>query len=130
MIDVKRLKVLHEVARQGSFSAAADALSYTQSAVSQQIAALERETGTTLVERGARGIRMTDAGEALVRHADAILTRITDAEAELRSQIRTIGADAEAERAVLEARLLDLTRRLESAVNAAESSLEGAFRTE
>ena len=83
MIDVKRLKVLHEVARQGSFSAAADALSYTQSAVSQQIAALERETGTKLVDRGARGIRMTDAGEALVRHADAILTRICDAEAEL-----------------------------------------------
>ncbi len=83
MIDVKRLKVLHEVARQGSFSAAADALSYTQSAISQQIAALERETGTKLVDRGARGIRMTDAGEALVRHADAILTRICDAEAEL-----------------------------------------------
>jgi DNA-binding transcriptional LysR family regulator len=83
MLDVKRLRVLHEVARQGSFSAAADALSYTQSAISQQIAALERETGTTLVDRGARGIRMTDAGEALVKHADAILTRITDAEAEL-----------------------------------------------
>jgi DNA-binding transcriptional LysR family regulator len=83
MIDVKRLRVLHEVAKQGSFSAAADALSYTQSAVSQQIAALERETGTLLVERNARGIRMTDAGEALVRHADAILMRLTDAEAEL-----------------------------------------------
>src|ERR687889_1046658 len=83
MIDVKRLRVLHEVARQGSFSAAAEALSYTQSAVSQQIAALERETATTLVDRGARGIRLTDAGEALVRHADAILTRLTDAEAEL-----------------------------------------------
>ncbi|HYH58181.1 MAG TPA: LysR substrate-binding domain-containing protein [Thermoleophilaceae bacterium] len=83
MLDVKRLRVLHEVAKQGSFSAAADALSYTQSAISQQIAALERETATTLVERGARGIRLTDAGEALVRHADAILMRITDAEAEL-----------------------------------------------
>jgi len=83
MLDVKRLRVLREVARQGSFSAAADALSYTQSAISQQIAALERETGTTLVDRGARGINLTDAGEALVRHADAILTRIIDAEAEL-----------------------------------------------
>ena len=83
MLDVKRLKVLHEVAKQGSFSAAAEALSYTQSAVSQQIAALEREAGTTLVERSARGIRLTDAGEALVRHADAIITRLTDAEAEL-----------------------------------------------
>lgn len=83
MIDVKRLRVLREVARQGSFSAAAEALSYTQSAISQQIAALERETGSMLVERNARGIRMTDAGEALVQHADAILTRICDAEAEL-----------------------------------------------
>src|SRR5918999_5318180 len=83
MLDVRRLKVLREVARQGSFSAAADALSFTQSAVSQQVAALEREAGASLVERGARGIRLTDAGEALVRHADAILTRICDAEAEL-----------------------------------------------
>ncbi len=83
MLDVKRLRVLREVARQGSFSAAAEALSYTQSAISQQIAALERETGTSLVDRGPRGIRMTDAGEALVRHADAILARLTDAEAEL-----------------------------------------------
>lgn len=83
MLDVKRLRVLREVAQQGSFSAAAEALSYTQSAVSQQVAALERETGTTLVDRSARGVSLTDAGEALVRHADAILTRITDAEAEL-----------------------------------------------
>ena len=55
--------------------------------------------------------------------------RFSDVEAELRSQIRAVGADAEAEREVLEARVLDLTRRLETAVNAAESSLEGAFRT-
>jgi DNA-binding transcriptional LysR family regulator len=64
MLDVRRMRVLREVAAHGSFSAAAEALSYTQSAVSQQIAALERETGTKLVERGARGIRLTDAGEA------------------------------------------------------------------
>jgi molybdate transport repressor ModE-like protein len=83
MLDVKRMRVLREVARQGSFSAAAEALSYTQSAVSQQIAALEREAGTTLVERGTRGIRLTDAGEAVVRHADAVLARLAEAEAEL-----------------------------------------------
>lgn len=83
MLDVKRMKVLKEVADRGSFSAAAEALSYTQSAVSQQIAALEREAGTQLVQRGPRGIRLTDAGETLVRHADAILTRLADAEAEL-----------------------------------------------
>lgn len=83
MLDVKRMRVLREVALRGSFSAAADALSYTQSAVSQQIATLERETGTTLVERSARGVRLTDAGAALVRHTDAILARLADAEAEL-----------------------------------------------
>lgn len=83
MLDVKRMRILKEVADHGSFSAAAEALSYTQSAVSQQIAALEREAGTQLVTRGSRGIRLTEAGEALVRHADAILTRLADAEAEL-----------------------------------------------
>jgi molybdate transport repressor ModE-like protein len=83
MLDVKRLKVLREVAAQGSFSAAAEKLGYTQSAVSQQIAALEREAGSTLIERNPRGLRLTDAGEALVRHADKILARLADAEAEL-----------------------------------------------
>ena len=83
MLDVRRMRVLREVAARGSFSAAADALAYTQSAVSQQIAALEREAGTTLVERNARGVRLTDAGRALVEHADAILARLSDAEAEL-----------------------------------------------
>ena len=83
MLDVRRMRVLREVAARGSFSAAADALSYTQSAVSQQIAALEREAGTKLVERSARGVRLTDAGRVLVDHADVILARLADAEAEL-----------------------------------------------
>jgi DNA-binding transcriptional LysR family regulator len=83
MLDVKRLRVLREVAAKGSFSAAAESLAYTQSAVSQQIAALEREAGTRLVDRSARGVRLTDAGRALVRHADVILARLSDAEAEL-----------------------------------------------
>src|SRR3954466_674835 len=83
MLDVRRMRVLREVAARGSFSAAADALAYTQSAVSQQIAALEREAGTRLVERNARGVRLTDAGRALVQHADPILARLADAEAEL-----------------------------------------------
>jgi len=83
MLDVRRMRVLREVARRGSFSAAADALNFTQSAVSQQIAALERESGAVLVDRSARGVRLTQAGEALVRHTDAILARLADAEAEL-----------------------------------------------
>src|SRR5919202_1630206 len=83
MLDVRRMRVLREVAVRGSFSAAAESLSFTQSAVSQQIAALEREAGTVLVRRSARGVRLTEAGEALVRHAEAILTRLAEAEAEL-----------------------------------------------
>jgi DNA-binding transcriptional LysR family regulator len=83
MLDVRRLRVLQEVARQGSFSGAADALSFTQSAVSQQIAVLERETGTTLLVRGPGGVRLTDAGRALVEHTEAVLARLADAEREL-----------------------------------------------
>src|SRR3954454_18279708 len=83
MLDVKRMRILKEVADRGSFSAPADALSYTQSAISQQIAALEREAGTQLVERSSRGVRLTEAGEALVCHADAILARLQAAEREL-----------------------------------------------
>src|SRR4030095_5610527 len=83
MLDVRRMRVLREVAVRGSFSAAAEALSFTQSAVSQQIAALERETGATLVGRSAGGVRLTAAGRALVKHTDAILARLTEAESEL-----------------------------------------------
>ena len=83
MLDVRRMRVLREVALRGSFSAAAESLSFTQSAISQQIAALEREAGAVLVERSARGVRLTEAGEAVVRHADQILARLSEAEAEL-----------------------------------------------
>jgi DNA-binding transcriptional LysR family regulator len=77
------MRVLREVATRGSFSGAAEALSFTQSAISQQIAALEREAGAKLVERGPRGIRLTDAGEVVVRHADAVLARLASADEEL-----------------------------------------------
>jgi DNA-binding transcriptional LysR family regulator len=83
MLNVARLRVLAEVARRGSFSSAAEALSYTQSAVSQQVATLEAETGMTLLERHARGVRVTPAGQALVEHAEGILARLEAAEAEL-----------------------------------------------
>jgi DNA-binding transcriptional LysR family regulator len=83
MIDVRRLRVLREVAQCGSFSAAGEALGYTQPAVSQQIAALERETGAVLVDRNARGVRLTDAGRTLVEHAEGILGRLAAAEQEL-----------------------------------------------
>jgi molybdate transport repressor ModE-like protein len=83
MLAVRRLRVLYEVSRQGSFSAAAESLGYTQPAISRQIALLERETGTTLLERRPGGTRLTDAGELLVRHAETILARLQDAEDEL-----------------------------------------------
>jgi DNA-binding transcriptional LysR family regulator len=83
MLNVGRLRVLREVADHGSFSAAAEALSYTQSAVSQQIAALEAEVGMTLLERLPRGVRLTQAGRMLAGHTDGILARLRAAEAEL-----------------------------------------------
>src|ERR671932_928689 len=83
MLDVKRLQVLRTVAHTGSFSAAAEALSFTQPAISRQIATLEAEAGAQLVERLSRGIRLTPAGELLVGHADVILDRLAVAEAQL-----------------------------------------------
>src|SRR5919107_2407513 len=83
MFDVKQLRVLRAVAEHGSFSAAADALAYTQPAVSQQIAALEKRAGTKLVDRLSRGVRLTDAGQALVEHAEVVIARLAAAEAEL-----------------------------------------------
>jgi DNA-binding transcriptional LysR family regulator len=83
MLNVNRLRILIEVANRGSFSAAADALSYTQSAVSQQIAALEAETGVTLLERLPRGVRLTPAGQVLRSYAEGIVARLHAAEAEM-----------------------------------------------
>src|SRR5262245_35057003 len=83
MLDVRRLRVLSEVATRGSFSAAAEALSITQSAVSQHVAALEREVGLPLVERGSRPVALTEGGHALVRHAIGIFARLDGAEQEL-----------------------------------------------
>jgi DNA-binding transcriptional LysR family regulator len=83
MIDVRRLRVLSEVSASGSFSAAAAALNITQSAVSQHVAALEREVGLALVERGTRPVELTEGGHALVRHATGIFARLDGAEQEL-----------------------------------------------
>src|SRR6202022_860278 len=83
MLNVNRLRILIEIANRGSFSAAAGALSYTQSAVSQQIAALEAETAVTLIERLPRGVRLTPAGQVLVEYAEGIIARLHAAEAEV-----------------------------------------------
>lgn len=83
MLDVRRLRVLREVSQRGSLAATAAALNYTPSAVSQQIAALEREAGAVLVERRSRGVRLTEAGRTLVEHAHLILAELAAAEASL-----------------------------------------------
>jgi DNA-binding transcriptional LysR family regulator len=84
MLDLKRLKVLREVALRGSFSAAATELNFSPSAVSQQISALEREAGVPLIDRSRSGSVLTPAGRILLGHANAILARAADAEEELR----------------------------------------------
>jgi molybdate transport repressor ModE-like protein len=83
MLDLRRLTVLRAVAREGSFSAAARALDYTQPAVSHHIARLEEEVGTPLLHRTSRGVRLTEAGEALVEHADVVLARLVVAQDEI-----------------------------------------------
>jgi DNA-binding transcriptional LysR family regulator len=83
MLSLSRLRILCEVVNRGSFSAAADALSYTQSAVSQSIARLEAETGATLVVRDRRGVRSTAAGATLIGHAEAIFAQVDAAEADV-----------------------------------------------
>src|SRR3954447_16588507 len=83
MLDVRRLRVLREGACRGSFSAAAEELYLSQSAVSQQVATLEREVGMPLLDRASGGPTLTAAGEALLGHADAVIARLNEAEREL-----------------------------------------------
>jgi len=85
MLDVRRMRVLSAVAEHGSIAAAAQALAFTPSAVSQQIATLEREAGVALVERGPRSVRLTEAGRALVAHTDGIVASLAAAEAEIQA---------------------------------------------
>jgi DNA-binding transcriptional LysR family regulator len=83
MIDLRRLRVLHAVSAYGSVTAAAAALGYSAPAVSQQLAALEREVGMRLTERVGRGLELTPAAMILVGHTDALLARLEAAEADL-----------------------------------------------
>lgn len=83
MLDVRRLRLLREVALRGSVTRAADALSYTPSAISQQLAVLERECGVALVEREGRGIRLTEPAHGLVSRTERILEELEHARADL-----------------------------------------------
>ena len=90
MLDLRRLRLLRELRERGTIAAVADAFSYTPSAVSQQLAALEREAGVGLTERVGRGVRLTDAGRALADHTDGVLARLERAEAELAAATGTV----------------------------------------
>jgi DNA-binding transcriptional LysR family regulator len=83
MLDPRRLLTFREVARQGSFSRAAQALALSQPAVSQQVGALERELGASLLVRGRAGTVVTPAGELLLAHADALASRLELADAQM-----------------------------------------------
>src|SRR3954468_22131104 len=84
-VELRHFAALQALATEGSFGRAADRLGYTQSAVSQQIATLERIVGEKLVERpgGPRAVSLTEAGRLLLRHADSIVARLQAAQADL-----------------------------------------------
>jgi DNA-binding transcriptional LysR family regulator len=117
MLGIWRLQLLREVARRGTVKAAAAAMSVTPSAVSQQIKILEAEAGVSLIEHHGRLIRLTEAGQMLVRHADTITAAIVAAESELagsRGEVRgtlRIAAFPTAARAMLPTVIATLGRR-------------------
>src|SRR5215211_7811798 len=83
MLDVAKLATLRAVVEHGSFSAAATAIGLTQPAVSRQVSLLERRVGTQLVRRTQHGVHATEAGRVLVEHTDAVLARLSLAEAQV-----------------------------------------------
>ena len=117
MLGVWRLQLLREVQRRGSVRAAAEAMSVTPSAVSQQLAILEQEAGVELLEKSGRQVRLTEAGLRLVRHADSITGAIAAAEADVASlQGQVVGtlrvaAFPTAARAVMPAVMTALSRQ-------------------
>ena len=116
MLDLGRLRALHAVAVHGSVGAAATALGYTPSAVSQQIAKLERETRTTLLERSGRGIRLTDEARQLASTAQELLALVEAAEVRLEERRGrpagrlAIGCFPSAARGLMPRALAELTR--------------------
>ncbi|MGC1214317.1 MAG: LysR family transcriptional regulator [Micromonospora sp.] len=114
MLDVRRLRLLRDLARLGTIAAVAEAHTYTPSAVSQQLAALQREAGVTLLERAGRRVTLTPAGLALVRHTEVVLAALEAADATLAaargglSGTVRIGAFPSAVRTLLPASLVAL----------------------
>src|SRR5438874_10191598 len=92
-LDVRRLRVLREVALRGTIAAAADALGFTPSAISQQLSALQRETGATLIERAGRRVRLTQEGHVLVDRTERVLVALDEAQAALEQARPTISGE-------------------------------------
>jgi DNA-binding transcriptional LysR family regulator len=90
MLDPRRLAVLREFAARGTIAAAADALAFTPSAVSQQLSQLQREAGVPLFRKVGRRLELTDAGRTLVARADELLARIEEIDAELAAQAEAV----------------------------------------
>jgi DNA-binding transcriptional LysR family regulator len=131
MLDPRRLLTFREVARRGSFSRAAEALSLTQPAVSQQVAALERQLGARLLERGPGGPAPTEAGAVLLDHANVIADRLAQADAQLAEMVGAeretlrVGAFPSALGSIVPAAIAALhDQRPEVQVEAAEGSAE------
>ncbi len=93
MQSLGRLRALSELSQRGTIAAAADAMHLTASAVSQQLAALEREVGERLLERDGRGVRLTPVGRILVRHADTIFADVESLHADIAEHVRGARAD-------------------------------------
>ncbi|HEY1914906.1 MAG TPA: LysR substrate-binding domain-containing protein [Streptosporangiaceae bacterium] len=117
MLDVRRLRLLRELAQRGTITAVAQSLSFTPSAVSQQLSALEREAGLPLLERSGRRVVLTPAGHALVRRADVVLEELERAAAELAGARQglagplRVGTFASAGRTMIPAALVALARQ-------------------
>jgi len=117
MLDVRRLRLLRELAHLGTIAAVAEALAFSPSAVSQQLSVLEKEAGVPLLERTGRRVALTPAGRNLVRHAEAVLERLERAGAELAHARQglagplRIGAYPSATRTIVPAALAELTAR-------------------
>lgn len=90
MLDVRRLRLLRELALRGTLAAVADALSYSPSSISQQLALLEKEAGVKLLEKAGRRVQLTPQAEILVAHTQHILNRLEQAESEMSASLQAV----------------------------------------
>ena len=120
-LDVRRLRVLREVALRGTITAAAESLGLTPSAVSQQLSALERESGTALLERAGRRVRLTDAGHVLVRRTEPVLAALEEAQAALEQSREAVAGELRVAASGSVARALVIP--VAAAINAAHPQL-------